>query len=235
MKIIFTGGSGRFGKVFKKKNIFKNIKFPSKKELNILNKSSITKYLKKNKPDIVIHAAGLSRPMDIHEKKISESISKNIIGTCNLVITCSSFKVKLIYLSTNYVYPGKRGNYNEQNPLLPYNNYAWSKLGGECAVQMYKNSLILRICMTEKPFIHKFAFKDMITNFIFHEDVIKFFPKIISHTGIINLGGKTKSAYQFARKNNKNIKGVLSKNFLKQKIPLKHSMNLRKLNKILYD
>ena len=42
-----------------------------------------------------------------------------------------------------------------------------SKLGGECAVQMHKNSLILRICMTEKPFIHKNAFSDIKTNFIF--------------------------------------------------------------------
>ena len=97
--------------------------------------------------------------------------------------------------------------------MLPYNNYAWSKLGGECAVQMYANSLILRVCMTEKPFIHKFAFKDLITNFIFHEDVVKIFPKLIKKKGIINLGGKTKSVYNFAKKYNKNIKGIYLKNF----------------------
>ena len=53
------------------------------------------------------------------------------------------------------------------------------KTRGECAVQMYHNSLILRVCMTENPFIHKFAFKDLITNFIFHDDVVKMFPKLI--------------------------------------------------------
>ena len=175
MKIIFTGGSGRFGEVFKKKTNFKDILFPTKKELDILNLKQIQQYLSKNKPEILIHAAGLSRPMDIHEKQINLSIDNNIIGTCNLVKVCKKLKIKLVYLSTSYVYPGSKGNYKETSPLLPYNNYAWSKLGGECAVQMYKNSLILRVCMTEKPFIHKFAFKDLITNFIFHEDVVKFF------------------------------------------------------------
>ena len=235
MKIIFTGGSGRFGEVFKKKTNFKDILFPTKKELDILNLKQIQQYLSKNKPEILIHAAGLSRPMDIHEKQINLSIDNNIIGTCNLVKVCKKLKIKLVYLSTSYVYPGSKGNYKETSPLLPYNNYAWSKLGGECAVQMYKNSLILRVCMTEKPFIHKFAFKDLITNFIFHEDVVNIFPKLIQKRGIINLGGKTNSVYAFAKKFNKNIKGIKAKKLLGKKIPLNHSMNLKKLREIMND
>ena len=50
---------------------------------------------------------------------------------------------------------------------MPWNNYGWSKLGAESAVQMYKNSLIVRACMTEKPFTHKFAFSNVKSNFIF--------------------------------------------------------------------
>tara|TARA_Y100000591_G_scaffold113112_1_gene96566 strand:- start:467 stop:1174 length:708 start_codon:yes stop_codon:yes gene_type:complete len=235
MKIVFTGGSGRFGKVFKSKTKLKNIFYPNKKELNILNISSIKKYLSKKKPKIVIHAAGLSRPMDMHEKDINQSIDKNIIGTCNLVKICKILDIKIIYFSTNYVYPGIKGNYKENDPLLPYNNYSWSKLGGECAVQMYKNSLIIRLCMTEKPFVHNFAFKDLITNFIFQEDFVKIIPKLIKHKGIINFGGKTMSVYNFAKKTKKDIKGVLAFKLLKKKIPLNHSMNLKKINKILND
>ncbi len=233
MKIIFTGGSGRFGKVFRKKTMLKNIIFPSKKELDIINLDSVKKYLSKKKPQILIHAAGLSRPMNIHDKNINLSIDKNIIGTCNIVKVCKLLKIKLIYLSTNYVYPGFKGNYKETSPLLPYNNYAWSKLGGECAVQMYKNSLILRICMTEKPFVHNYAFKDLITNFIFHDDVIELFPRILKMKGILNLGGKTKSVYNFAKKYNPKVKSIKAKNFLGKNIPLKHSMNLKKLKKII--
>lgn len=235
MKILFTGGSGRFGSVFKKTTSLKNISYPTSEEFNILNPKTLDSYLEKFKTNIIIHAAGLSRPMDIHENKINLSIDINIIGTCNLVKACKKFNIKLVYLSTNYVYPGFIGNYSEKDCLLPYNNYAWSKLGGECAVQMYKNSLILRICMTEKPFIHKNAFKDLITNFIFHEKVVKLFPKLIKEKGIINVGGETKSVYKFAKKYNKKVNGILAKEFLGKKIPLNHSMNLKKLRKIIND
>ena len=70
-------------------------------------------------------------------------------------------KIKLIYFSTNYVYPGTKGNYKEIDPVNPINKYALSKLGGESAVRMYDNSLILRIIMCEKPFTHKSAFFDI--------------------------------------------------------------------------
>ena len=235
MKILFTGGNGRFGSVFKKKTKLKNIQYPSKKVFNILNPKMMLNYLKKNKPDLVIHAAGLSRPMSLHDENINLSIDTNIIGTCNLVKICKSFNIKLIYLSTNYVYPGLKGNYKENESLLPYNNYAWSKLGGECAVQMYKNSLILRLCMTEKPFVHKKAFVDLITNFTFHEDIIKIFPKLLKKRGILNIGGETKSVYRFAKKFNKNIKGIRASKYLGKKIPLNHSMNLKKLKEIIND
>lgn len=235
MKIIFTGGSGRFGKIFQDKTRFKNILYPTRKELNILNITSVKKYIQRTKSKVIIHAAGLSRPMDIHDKNIKLSIDKNIIGTCNLVKCCYDLNIKLIYLSTNYVYPGFKGNYKESDPLLPYNNYAWSKLGGECAVQMYKNSLIIRLCMTEKPFIHKYAFKDLITNFIFHEEFVRILPKLIKYKGVINFGGKTMSVFNFAKKTNKNVKGIISTKLLKKKIPLNHSMNLKKVNKILND
>ena len=147
-KIVVTGGNGRFGSVLKK-NSRNNLLFPTKKQLNILKLNSIKNYLKKKKPRILIHLAGLSRPMNVHDKNIDKSIDLNIIGTANIVKICSLLNIKLIYFSTHYVYPCKKGNYSENSPLLPINNYAWSKLGGEASVQMYKNSLILRVCMTE--------------------------------------------------------------------------------------
>ena len=230
-KILFTGGSGRFGKVFKKYYNSSNYFYPTSKELDICNIKSIERFFRKKKPKLVIHCAALSRPMDIHEKKITKSININIIGTSNLVCVCEKFKVKIIYFSTNYVYPGKKGNYNESSPLLPINNYSWSKLGGEASVQMYRNSLILRMCMTEKPFIHKHAYKNFITNFIFHEDVVKFLPKLYKLKGIINIGGKSQSVYKFAKKYNSKIKGK----YLKKNKNLNTSMNINKLKKLIND
>ena len=230
-KILVTGGSGRFGLVLKNHVSHKNFYFPTKKQLNILSEKNINKIFNKFKPSVVLHLAGLSRPMNIHEKEINKSINLNIIGTANIVKACKNKNIKLIYFSTNYVYPDKKGNYKEDDPLLPVNNYAWSKLGGEAAVQMYSNSLILRVSMTEKPFVHKAAFTNVKTNFIYHEDVVPILLKVMKLKGVLNLGGKIQSIYNFAKKDNKKIKKVFLKKNKKNIIPFNSSMNLSKLNK----
>jgi dTDP-4-dehydrorhamnose reductase len=225
-KIVFTGGSGRFAQVFKNIPTNKKIYFPKKNELNIENLDSIEKYLKRIKPKYLIHAAAISRPMIIHEKNIIKSIKTNIIGTANIVNACHKQNIKLIYFSTNYVYPGKKGNYKETDPVLPINKYAISKYGGECSVQMYENSLILRICMTEKPFVHKKAFSDVEMNFMFHETLAKNLLKLIDKKGIINVGGKKQSVLNFANKYNKNIDKISARKIYGLDFPLKQSMNI---------
>ena len=129
-KIIVTGGDGRFAKELRKiKSNYKFI-FRNKKQLNILSLNSIEKNIKTFKPNYLLHLAGLSRPMSIHDYNINKSIDLNIIGTCNLVKMCNEKNLKIIFFSTSYVYPGKKGNYKEEDPVLPWNNYGWSKLGG---------------------------------------------------------------------------------------------------------
>ena len=232
-KIVISGGSGRFGSYLKKIKTKHKLFFPSKRELNILNEKSIYKYLNKKKAQIFIHLAGLSRPMKIHDKEIKKSIDLNIIGTANVTKVCSDLNIKLIYFSTNYVYPGIKGNYSEENPIMPTNNYAWSKLGGECSAQLYKNSLILRVSMTEKPFVHKKAFTNVKTSFMYHEDVAKILFKILNQKGIFNIGGKAQYIFNFAFKENKSIKKMYLKKSNKTGIPFDSSLNITKLKKIL--
>ena len=236
-RIVFTGGTGRFGKIFKNKEKDTKFKFyfPSRKQLNILNINSVESYLKLTKPKYLIHLAGLSRPMSIHNKEIDQSIDKNIIGTAIITKACYKFKIKLIYVSTCYVYPGTKGNYSELSPLKPINNYAWSKLGGECSVMLYKNSLILRTSVTEKPFVHKAAFKDFKTNFIFHEDLVPKILKVVNQKGIINIGGKSQSVYNFVRKHNPKIKKLSATKILGKNAPLNISMNINKFRKLTND
>ena len=227
-KILVTGSDGRFGKIIKK---FKDRRFifRNKKELNILSDKSIKNNIKRFKPKTILHLAGLSRPMKIHDQDIIKSINLNIVGTCNIVKEASKTGIKIIYLSTSYVYPGKKGNYKEEDSLKPWNNYSWSKLGGECAVQMYKNSLILRLCMTEKPFVHKKAYANVKSNFIFQEDAAKIMFKLLNKKGVINVGGPSQTVYNFAKKYNKKIKKVYSKG----EFPKRIDMNLNYLKKIV--
>ena len=230
-KILVTGGDGRFSSILKKENKKLNLIFRNKKQFNILNISSINKEIKKINPKIILHCAGLSRPMNIHDKQISKSIDLNIIGTANLVKACEKNNIKIIYFSTGYVYEGKKGNYSEHDPVKPFNKYAISKLGGECSVSMYQNSLILRITMTEKPFLHKKAFINLKSNFMFHEDLVEMLPKLINKKGIINVGGKSQSIYNFARKFNSKVKKVVAKKNIR--LPLNQTMNINKLKSII--
>ena len=120
----------------------------------------------------------------------------------------------------------------EQKKLVPItNSFNLSKLGGECAVSMYKNSLILRITMTEKPFIHNIAFTNLKSNFMFHEDLVDILPNVINEIGIINIGGKSQSVYDFARKHKKSVKKA--KLNINSNFPLNQTMNISKLKKLL--
>ena len=83
--------------------------------------------------------------------------------------------------------------------------------------------------MTEKPFVHKTAYANVKSNFIFQEDAAKLILKIIHKKGLINIGGDTQSVYNFAKKYNKKIK----KRFSKGEFPKRTDMSLKKLISII--
>ena len=229
--ILITGGDSRFCIYLKKSLIGKNIFFFNKKELDITNFKKIENKIKKLKIKIFIHVAALSRPMNLHNKNIDLSIKTNIIGTANVVRACKKYNVKLIYFSTNYVYPCKKGNYKETDSLFPINNYAWSKLGGECSVQMYKYSLILRLAIVDYPFKYKTAFKNIYSSYIYNRDFARILPYLLNYRGILNIGSKRKSIYNFAKNINPNIKGITIDK--KNSFPEDSSLNIDRLKKIL--
>ena len=83
--------------------------------------------------------------------------------------------------------------------------------------------------MTEKPFVHKYAFSNVKSNFIFHDQFARMFIKVINKKGIINIGGNSQTIYQFAKKNNKDVKKIKSKG----ELPLKMDMNLKKYKRLI--
>ena len=73
--------------------------------------------------------------------------------------------------------------------------------------------------MTEKPFIHKKAYVNVKTNFIFQEDAGQLILKIIKQKGIINLGGPSQTIYNFAKIGIKKLKKYIQEvNFQKEPI-----------------
>ena len=231
--ILISGGKGKFAKIIRDVNSKYKIISPSKKEMNIKNLSSILNFIKNKKIDYFIHAAAFSTPMESHKIELEKSISTNIIGSANVTLACIKKNIKLIYISTNFVYPGTKGKYLENDALMPVNEYGWSKLGGECALHIYKNSLILRICMNDDIFPHKSAFTDYKTSFMRKTDAAKLTLKFLNKKGIINIGGKNQSAYDFAKNTNAKVNKIKLNKENKKLIGLNTSMNITKLKKLL--
>jgi len=239
-KIIISGGDGGLAKEVIRANKFFDILAPSKSLLNIIDRENLSQYLEENKPDIFLHAAAFTRPMHSHAVFPEKSIETNILGTSNVVLECMKKNIKLIYISTDYVYPGINGDYNEDDALRPfegnndgYTKYGWSKLGGECAVKIYDNSLIIRLCMSNKPFPHDQAPNDVIKSYINSDEAAKIILKILDQFGVINLGGISQSIYDFASGENPNIKEISKKSIKDVLIAPNTSMDITKLKKIL--
>jgi dTDP-4-dehydrorhamnose reductase len=207
-RFLISGGQGKLAK-YLQEELSKNNQFqffaPTRSEMDVRSFDIIDKTIRIFRPHYFIHCAAKTRPMAQHEINPIDSILDNIIGTANVVNACISHKIKLIYTSTDYVYAGNlpissSSTYDENSPLLPCNNYGWSKLGGECAVHMYKNSLILRLAMADYPWEHGDAFTNDKKNWIYDKDVSPIIVKLRDEIGIINIGSPPVSSYEFASK-----------------------------------
>lgn len=241
--ILITGGGGKLADQLIKYNNRINkflIYAPSKVDLNITCLDSICKFLKETHCDYIIHAGAYTKPMRKHAENPDISIKTNIIGTANIVLGCLKYGNKLIYISTDYVYPGTDGNYAEDDPVSPYSKindgiskYGWSKLGGECSVRLLNEFLILRACLCDYPFPHTSALIDVKKSLIYHHNAAPAILALLDENGIINLGGISQNVYDFAKKSNPEINEIRSSDIKDVIIAPNTSMNTQKLQGII--
>jgi dTDP-4-dehydrorhamnose reductase len=225
--ILVTGGSGLLGSELKK--LLNDANFPSSKDFNIINFEQMDNYIANSKTDIsiLLHCAAFTSPPKIDKEPIN-AIDTNIIGTSNVVKLCMKHNIKLIYISTDYVFDGAKGNYKEEDAVFPVNKYAWSKLGGEAAIRMYDNSLIIRLSFGPDIFPYEKAFVDQWTT---RESVTVTANKIYKLletdiTGLIHMGGSRKTVLDYAKSldPSKNILPISVKD-MNFKIPVDTSLN----------
>ena len=231
-KLLISGGKGRFAKEIIKQNTEYEILALSKEDMDITNSQSIENAVCNFNPDIFLHPAALTRPMIKHVQHPDISIKTNIIGTSNVCLACMKHNVKLVYISTDFVYPGTKGDYTEEDALYPVNNYAWTKLGGECAVHIYPNSLIVRACMTERPFVHPKALVDSKKSMLYIDEAAGLCLRILDQYGIINLGGRPTTPYEFAKTENNNVDKIFRKD-IAEPMAEDTTMNIEKLKRAL--
>jgi len=233
LRIVFTGGGGLLGSEFRK--IRPDIDYPSSKEFNITDFEQMRNYVEADGCDLIVHAAAFISPPLI-EKDPLKAIEVNIIGTSNVVKLCMEIGARLIYISTDYVFKGDKGNYKEDDPVYPVNKYAWSKLGGECAVRMYDKSLIIRTSFSPNMFPHDKAFVDQWTSRESVSVIAKKISKLIDEdiTGVIHVGGNRKTVYEYAKSLDatRHI-GKLSVNDVSFSVPVDTSLNCDRYNELM--
>ena len=196
--VLVTGGTGLLGRHMKR--LIPESLFPLRAEFDITDRPKMAAYLSGKTVSTIFHAAAFTSPPKINENP-KRAIDVNIVGTANLVRICLERNIKLLYVSTDYVFKGDRGMYKEDDPVLPVNKYAWSKLAGECAVRMYDNSLIIRTSFGDTVFPYEKAFVDQWTSRLRVDVLAKKLVKLLESdlTGTIHVGGKRQTVIDYAK------------------------------------
>lgn len=232
-KILFTGGSGLLGSEFKK--LLPQALYPTHQEFDVTDYKSMEKYLGKKSISSIIHSAAFISPPKVDHNPLL-ALETNINGTVNVVKLCIKYNLKMIYINSDYIFKGDKGKYKEEDPVYPVNKYGWSKLGGECAVRMYDNSLIIRTTFGPNEFPFAGAFVDQWTSkekvSVIAELIVKLIKK--GAFGVYHVGGKRKTVFEYAKKVSptKNISRLSIKDMLFN-IPKDTSLDCSKQNKLL--
>ncbi|MDG2375375.1 MAG: sugar nucleotide-binding protein, partial [Woeseiaceae bacterium] len=116
MRILLTGGSGLLGTEIQKLDT--TVEAPTRDELDITDAQAFAEYVRSCRPNVILHAAAVTDNREI-EADPTDAIAVNIKGTANIVRACLGTRIRLVYLSTDYVYGGERGHYAETDEVLP--------------------------------------------------------------------------------------------------------------------
>ena len=148
MKIIVTGGSGQLGwdvcRELERRNM--SVLAPTSAEMNVSDRSAVMHCIEAEAPDAVIHCAAYTK-VDAAEDEPERCWAVNVEGTKNIAAACRENGAKMLYISTDYVFPGTGEQaYEADDPVGPVNVYGRSKLAGELAVQsLLEKFFIVRI------------------------------------------------------------------------------------------
>jgi dTDP-4-dehydrorhamnose reductase len=154
----------------------------------------------------------------------------NYVFLYKLILFCNKYNVKLIHVSTDYLYTGSVNNATENDVPVHCNNwYGYTKLLGDGLVQLLSdNYLLLRCTHKPKPFPYERAWIDQIGNFDYVDKISEIIIKMINSniSGLYNVGTELKSMYDLASKTSTVVPTISDSH-----VPKNLSMSLESLKK----
>lgn len=224
-KILLLGGSGKLGKELKTELNKLNINYisPSHLKCDIQNYEDISRLINSESPNIIIHSAGLINTEKCETDK-QDCLDINVIGTYNIIKCCRLHNIRLVFISSEYVFSGEEDEYTPYSPINPKNIYGLSKGCGELMTKTLDNYLIIRSpFIRSKSFPYECAFQDQFTS---RQYVHNITSNIINNSisdkqGILHIVGKFQSVYDLAKETNINVKPISTPDKLKNILPMK--------------
>ncbi|MDE3185241.1 MAG: dTDP-4-dehydrorhamnose reductase [Bacteroidota bacterium] len=172
--ILVTGANGQLGneiKILSKNFTGYRFLFTTKEELSIENTESVKAFFKNNHIDYCINCAAYTA-VDRAESEKEKAFLINADAVGELAKNCNDNQVKLIHISTDYVYDGSRNEpLKESDSVGPVNAYGSSKLKGEqLALDQNPSTLIIRTSWVYSSFGNNFV-KTMLRLFKEKEEI----------------------------------------------------------------
>ena len=137
MKILVTGAGGQLGYDVCSFLAGRNVEYRGVDiaEFDIADAQAVRSYIKTYNPNGVIHCSAWTA-VDRAEETPEECRTVNVEGTRNIAMVCKELGAKMLYISTDYVFPGNGEQFYEPNdPTGPLSVYGRTKLEGELVVQ----------------------------------------------------------------------------------------------------
>ena len=232
-KTLFTGNEGLLGGEVLK--IFPNLVAPSEEDFDVTCFEEMDSFVAGRDLTCIFHAAAFTSPPLIDQDPV-RALDVNISGTVNAVKLCMKHDLKLVYISTDYVFDGERGDYAENDPVYPVNKYAWSKLGGECAVRLYDKSLIIRTTFGPNTFPFPKAFVDQWTSRESVSTIAAMVCRALEKdiTGVLHVGGPRKTVLEYAESLNPDQEiGKIRISDVSFSVPRDTSLNIGRYRKLV--
>lgn len=148
VKILVTGFHGQLGYDVCRELSARSVEHRGvgREAFDLTDAEAVHTYILDFRPDVVIHCAAWTA-VDRAEDEPDAAAAVNVIGTRSIAQACRDLDAKIIYLSTDYVFPGDGTRFYEpQDPTGPLGVYGRTKLGGEKAVrELLEKYFIVRI------------------------------------------------------------------------------------------
>lgn len=158
----------------------------------------------------------------------------NVKFVDRLIEYCNDNNMKLVHISTDYVYTGSETNASENTVPVHCNTwYGYTKLVSDALVQIRsKKHLVIRCTQKPTPFPYGSAWIDQIGNFDYVDVIAELIIKSIRKDlhGLYNLGTETKTMFELASRTSD-----VGKSFSPINVPKNTSMNIDKLLTDLYE